>query len=691
MPPLMSVDDRKALAKNIGAYTRTHKIPLILVAFHGGEPLLMKVDQLVQTAQWIREAVPEDTKVDISLQTNGVLLTNEILGKFAQENIGVSLSLDGPKGATDLHRVTHKGKSSFDGVMQGYEKLKKYPSIFMGIISVIDPRILPKELLAFFNELNPPKLDFLLPDANYKAPPFLRNTDPDIYLNWLLEAFDLWLDVYPNLKVRLFDTLLQTIIGSQSGTDFFGFGNITMLAIETDGTYHDLDVLKITTEGYSSLGLNIREHSIDEAANSPNIKRHNQLLSFKGVSQTCKECSVVQICGGGSVPHRYNEKGFDNPTVYCREMFGLITHAQKRMNILLGNKIKKREDPNDTPLKIDPKIYNVAHENNSELTRVYANWCEGSYKAFEQAIQYASQLQGQLEQTLDQYQHLTLEQCRKVSCMPSVKLWTKTILKHQQGSTLYDFDGKLLALEDIDLDSIAKIITATNSEQLIIHPEDFWLRKPFGSKVLYEDSQFVSMGANLINEALQIIDEYNPALKNEIIKLSPVIVFIQDPNADPDCYVSFSDNEVPGALYICIRHNNSYASPSDIADSIIHEHRHQKLYLLEESSPIITSNFPYVSSPWRKEPRPVSGLFHAVFVFNELEKFWHYLSRRESGTLLEKSLRETRKNQRMLKEAFITLESCPLTHLGKEFLTLFKQELENEKIPFDSNRTAYAS
>lgn len=687
MPPLMPESDRKAIAQNIGSYTKFHKIPHCLVAFHGGEPLLMKADQIVQTAQWIREAVSKDTKVDFSLQTNGVLLKESILQRFNEANIGVSLSLDGPKIANDLHRVTHKGKSSYEGVISAYKLLKNYPSIFMGVIAVIDVRTPPRQLLEFFSELNPPKLDFLLPDSNYKAPPVLRDRQPDIYLNWLLEAFDLWLDEYSHLKIRLFDTLLQTIIGSSSGTDFFGFGNVSMLTIETDGMYHDLDVLKITSEGYSSLGLNVREHSIEEAANTPNINFHNRLLSYEGVSATCKACAVVQICGGGSVPHRYGENGFDNPTVYCKEMFGLITHAQGRLNNLLGNKLYKSQK---ISLKVDPTIYNTAIENNEELSRVYGSWCEQSYHAFERAIEYASHLDDKFHQTLAQYKTLTLEQGQKISCLPSTKLWTKTLLKHQAGSTLYDFDRKVLEVDNINLKKAMAQVTTRELQQFCIHPEDPWLRKPFGSKVIYEDESFVAKGESLIAQALSIIEEYNPSLKKEILTLSPVIVLIQDPSADPDSFVSFSDNEVPGALYICVRHSHSFASPHDIADSIIHEHRHQKLYLLEESSPVVTSNFPYVSSPWRNEPRPVSGLFHAAFVFNELEKFWRYLARNASGNLLEKALRETQKNQRMLQEAFTTLEKCPLTELGKEFLTFFRKELDYAHDIFEARKEAYA-
>ena len=130
-------------------------------------------------------------------------------------------------------------------------------------------------------------------------------------------------------------------------------------------------------------------------------------------------------------------------------------------------------------------------------------------------------------------------------------------------------------------------------------------------------------------------------------------------------------------MYVCIQHSQGVASPYDIADSIIHEHRHQKLYLLEEYSSVVTSNTPFVPSPWREELRPVSGLFHAVFVFHELEKFWRYLVKKPEKILSQKAHHETQKNQRMLKEAFITLETCALTDIGRNFLSLFTKEIEH--------------
>lgn len=331
LPVVLSFEKRELLAKRISEHARREKLERCLIIFHGGEPLLAGAERILETINLIKSEMSPQTEVSFSMQTNGVLLTKSMLDNFAKENVGVSLSLDGPQIANDLHRLTHKKNSSFPAVIKAFHLLKEYPQIFIGVLSVIDTRIPPHDILDFFAELKPPQLDLLLPDANYTQPPPLRDANPDVYVNWLIDAFDIWYDQYPELNIRFFDSLVGAIIGLPSETDAFGLGEVSLLSIETDGTYHGLDVLKITKEGYSSLDMNIQTHSIYEAANSPKINLHSYLVSYEGLSNACKSCPEVKVCGGGAVPHRYSEEGFDNPTVYCREMLSLITHARKKL------------------------------------------------------------------------------------------------------------------------------------------------------------------------------------------------------------------------------------------------------------------------------------------------------------------------------------------------------------------------
>ena len=51
----------------------------------------------------------------------------------------------------------------------------------------------------------------------------------------------------------------------------WGFGDVSLITIETDGTYHDLDVLKITGRGTHLSRGNVRTTSIEEALTSDRV------------------------------------------------------------------------------------------------------------------------------------------------------------------------------------------------------------------------------------------------------------------------------------------------------------------------------------------------------------------------------------------------------------------------------------
>lgn len=676
LPGLMKEETVRSLGKRIADYTQEKNIQRILIVFHGGEPLLMGSSKILDSVEIIQKSLPSSIKVDFSLQTNGVLLKREDLERFESAKVGVSLSLDGPRAANDLHRLTHKGNSSFEATLEAYNLLCEYPSIFTGVISVVDARVTPQTLFDFFDPLKPPSLDFLLPDSNHVVHPPLREKDPNIYQKWLVEAFDLWMDRYPHLRVRLFDNLLSTIMGSSSGTDFFGFGDVNLLTIETDGSYHDLDVLKITENQRSHLGFNVFDHKITEALSSPKIKEHRHLLKFEGLCQTCQVCPVVEVCGGGSVPHRYDGKSFQNPTIYCQEMKTLITHAQKRLSQLLGDECDQ-ESSLSTPLpsSFDVISYNNAGQGSKDFEQVSEHWRQISTKKFTQALEYCLEIEPSLKSTINHFLKGPQEALAKISGYPSVQLWSHILLKHQQGKEVFNLDGERIPLNPSYLIYIEKTLQPSLLKQsdLLIHPDDEGLRLPFGRQIIFDAPDPSGKSLKAVHEALAIIGTYNPHLLEEIKRISPVIQLMRDPSAHPDKLVSFSDNVVPGAVYICVHHRDQLADPYDIADSIIHEHRHQKLYLLESFSPVVSSDFPYVKSPWREELRPVSGLFHAVFVFHELEKYWSYLGAAHLPISGE-AVKRARINQEMLLEGMETLSRCDLTPLGMDLLRFFQEQ-----------------
>lgn len=330
-PSIMSENTKEMLAWRVGEYVCQEEINAICVIFHGGEPLLAGASRIVETVKLIRDAVPRQTIIYFSIQTNGTLLDQESLNLFIEADILVSLSIDGGKKAHDLHRLDHNGRSSFEKTFEALELLENNRNIYGGLISVIDPTVAPNELFDFFAPRKPPRWDFLLPDANHLYLPPGRELEPDIYKNWLLCAFNIWFDKYSEIPVRIFDSILAAFAKLPTETDAIGFYVPNLLTIETDGTYHGLDVMKITTNGATSLNMNLSQHSIIEVANSPKFVAYNNLLTLDGLAEVCKLCPEVNICAGGAVPHRYSVSGMLNPTVYCDEMLALIKHAKDRV------------------------------------------------------------------------------------------------------------------------------------------------------------------------------------------------------------------------------------------------------------------------------------------------------------------------------------------------------------------------
>jgi len=671
-PPLMSEIHAVMLAKRLAEYVEKRELKEFLIVFHGGEPLLMGSEKICNITHIIREAIPSHINVDFSLQTNGVVLREKDVELFRSNKIGVSLSLDGPRKSTDLHRLAHNGSSSFDKVMRSYEILKKYPDVFTGVIAVIDSRVSPQELFTFFNEIDPPQLDFLLPDANYLSPPQFRDKLPGAYQQWLHEAFDLWLDQYSHIPVRFFDSLVASIAGSRPGTDSFGFGDVSLLSIETDGTYHDLDVLKITKDNFSNLGMSLDKNSLYEASLSPKIQAHRKLLSLSGLCDMCKKCPVVDICAGGSVPHRYDGKSFDNPTIYCSEMFSIITHVKKRLkDLVYTDQISSDVLTSVDNGSFDVALYNQNSVNTEEFQKVLKSWLRESRLSFELAFAYA---QSQFPETipyLDIFNNLSPSIYDRLVTLPYVQLWSYIANKQSQGITVFDLDGIPIIFDVSFLEKLVKNKEFMMGEKdFCINKDEPWLRKIFGSHVVFDNSN-VEASTDIVLEALEIIKQYNINLYKEIMTISSCIQCIQDPTAHPEKLVSFSDNVLPGALYICVNLNSGFASPYDIADSIIHEHRHQKLYLLEKFLPIIRSELPYVPSPWREEPRPVSGLFHGVFVFVELQNYWISLINR-SGPLGLRAYATAINYGNMLREGIKTLKSTNLTSLGHAMVCIIE-------------------
>lgn len=106
-------------------FEHSRECSMVNIAFYGGEPLL-EFDLIKKCIEYANKKF-SGRNLTYSLTTNGILLTDEIMKYFVDNNILLTISLDGPKEVHDRFRVFPNGSGSFELV---YNKLKHFKALF---------------------------------------------------------------------------------------------------------------------------------------------------------------------------------------------------------------------------------------------------------------------------------------------------------------------------------------------------------------------------------------------------------------------------------------------------------------------------------------------------------------------------------------------------------------------------------
>jgi uncharacterized protein len=328
---------RQAAAR-IAEHAQAHRLPAVQVILHGGEPLLARPPRLAQVIGELRSALHGICDLDLRIHTNGVLLDERTCELFAEHGVKVGISLDGYRAANDRHRRYADGRSSYDQVLKAIGLLRagRFRHLYAGLLCTIDTRNDPVGVYQALVDLDPPRIDFLLPHATWEHPPARRPGAEAEYADWLTAIFDRWLADGRPVQIRTFDSVISTLRGGGTLTEALGLGPASLAVIETDGSYEQADSLKTAYAGAPATGLDVFRHSLDQVAEHSGIAARQQGLA--GLCQACRECPVVTSCGGGLYAHRYGKgNGFDNPSAYCPDLLKMISHIRDGMATMDAN------------------------------------------------------------------------------------------------------------------------------------------------------------------------------------------------------------------------------------------------------------------------------------------------------------------------------------------------------------------
>ncbi|MGW0806619.1 FxsB family cyclophane-forming radical SAM/SPASM peptide maturase [Nonomuraea sp. NPDC002799] len=319
-------------AQRIAEHAADHHLSSVRVVLHGGEPLLAGHGYLAKIVDVVRSEVGPGLRVEAVLQTNAVLLDEAALTSFDEMDVRVGVSLDGGPRENDLNRRFADGRGSYQSVVRGLTWLagERFRHLFSGLLCTVDLMNDPIETYEALSAFDPPTMDFLLPHATWDTPPPGLRRPGTPYADWLIPIFDRWYDSGSESVVRIFQEIVSGLLGGGSASESVGLTPSTVVVIETDGTIEQTDSLKAVRQGAPMTGLNIVDHSFDEALRHPGIVARQ--LGWAALSDTCKGCRFGRVCGGGLYTHRYRSgEGFKNPSVYCDDLYRLIDHIRERL------------------------------------------------------------------------------------------------------------------------------------------------------------------------------------------------------------------------------------------------------------------------------------------------------------------------------------------------------------------------
>jgi uncharacterized protein len=333
LPKRMAGDTQALVASELGTLMRSQGRPFSIV-LHGGEPLLLGVPRLESLLSALRREL--GAACGMSIQTNGVLITEAVLDLCVRFDVTLSVSIDGPPAIHDRFRVDLRQRSTHTKVVEGLRRLQAHPAaeqLFSGVLCVVDPSSDPDDVYDYFKALSVPSVDFLYRDGNHSVLPFGKaSADSSEYGAWMCAILERYVSDPAPFRSRMLDDMMRLLLGGAGVKEGVGLTDYGIMVIDTDGAVKKNDTLKSSPlgDGFDATWA-VGRQALEEIAASAEFKAYH--LAQRPSASECLDCPHLRVCGGGMVTHRFMEgSGYDNPTVFCADQRLLIA----RMETLLS-------------------------------------------------------------------------------------------------------------------------------------------------------------------------------------------------------------------------------------------------------------------------------------------------------------------------------------------------------------------
>ena len=297
------------------------------VVWHAGEPMVLPIEFYREALGIIDRLKPAELQVAHSFQTNGTLIDEAWCTFFTNEQIGVGVSIDGPKQFHDRYRLTRSGRGTFDRTIAGIRLLRRREVPFH-VISVLSATSMaaPREMFDFYVEEGIERVCFNVEESegDHVSESFREAEVETAYYRFLSELWRLSAEAPGKITfIREIEHAIAQVIRPADApfrnqlvepfavTSMDWAGNISTFSPE---------LLGLKNPAYEDFLLgNINRDALVDLPNRRNFTR--MLADIEAGVEMCRErCQYFSVCGGGEPVNKLAENGSfaSSETTYCR-------------------------------------------------------------------------------------------------------------------------------------------------------------------------------------------------------------------------------------------------------------------------------------------------------------------------------------------------------------------------------------
>ncbi len=303
--------------------------PDLTVLWHAGEPLAVPIAFYREAFATIERLRPKDgpwpVRVKHSFQTNGMLIDEAWCDFFKEWNVGVGISIDGPRELHDAHRKTRSGAGTFDKTIAGVRRLRDagYPFHILSVLGRASLEM-PEEMLAFYVSEGIDHVCFNVEESEgdyvsdlFQGAELRQRYETFLRTFWHLARAD------GRVKfVREIDHALPRVFRPEGvRARNIQVEPLGMINVDSHGNVSSFspELLGYKNAAYGDFLLgNINRQSLAEIYQASVDSAFLRDIK-KGVEACRAHCEYFSVCGGGAPVNKFFENGrFDSTTTsFC--------------------------------------------------------------------------------------------------------------------------------------------------------------------------------------------------------------------------------------------------------------------------------------------------------------------------------------------------------------------------------------